>query len=120
MITLCYLSLSQINSWRLRGACSRNLRRIIYSKLPAQVRASKFATVLQSLMAFADIVERFTVALMLTAIAVRNLIELSGSEFDFTEGVVLPKSFGWFYEGRVLWTVLYVGPLIVPLRLGSN
>lgn len=35
-----------------------------------------------------DIVERFQLSLMLTVIAVRNLIEMSGSDFAF-----LPKSF---------------------------
>ena len=39
-------------------------------------------------MSHPDIVERFTVALMLVAIGIRNLIELSGSEFDFSEGIV--------------------------------
>ncbi|KAG1735114.1 DUF747-domain-containing protein [Suillus paluster] len=38
----------------------------------------------------ADIVERFTLSLMLLIVAFRNLIELSGSEFDFTGGFVLP------------------------------
>lgn len=56
-----------------------------------------------------DIVERFTLALMLTVVAFRNLIELSGTEFDFTEGFVLPKSFGWFRGNNVLWTISYVG-----------
>ncbi|KAF6763229.1 DUF747 family protein [Ephemerocybe angulata] len=56
----------------------------------------------------ADIVERFTLALMLVIIAFRNLIELSGTEFDFTEGFVLPKSFGWFRGNNVLWTISYV------------
>jgi len=55
-----------------------------------------------------DIVERFTLALMLCVVAFRNLIELSGSEFDFTEGIVLPKSFGWFRGNNVLWTISYV------------
>ncbi|KDQ57592.1 hypothetical protein JAAARDRAFT_58180 [Jaapia argillacea MUCL 33604] len=46
----------------------------------------------------ADIVERFTLSLMLFIVAFRNLIELSGSSFDWTsaisgESVVLPKSF---------------------------
>ena len=57
----------------------------------------------------ADIVERFTLALMLTVVAFRNLIELSGSEFDLSEGFVLPKSFGWFRGNNVLWTISYVG-----------
>jgi len=55
----------------------------------------------------ADIVERFTLTLMLFVVAFRNLIELSGSEFAFTEGFVLPKSFGWF-GNNVLWTISYV------------
>ncbi|KAL0581310.1 hypothetical protein V5O48_000686 [Marasmius crinis-equi] len=54
------------------------------------------------------IVERFSLALMLTVVAFRNLIELSGSEFDFAEGgFVLPKSFGWFRGNNVLWTISY-------------
>ncbi|KAI0046067.1 DUF747-domain-containing protein [Auriscalpium vulgare] len=58
----------------------------------------------------ADIVERFTLGIMLFFVAFRNLIELSGSEFDFSEGVFLPKSFGWFrggIGGNVLWTISY-------------
>lgn len=55
-----------------------------------------------------DIVERFTLALMLCVVAFRNLIELSGSEFDFSEGFILPKSFGWFRGNNVLWTISYV------------
>ncbi|KAF5393335.1 hypothetical protein D9757_000567 [Collybiopsis confluens] len=64
----------------------------------------------------ADIVERFTLALMLSIVAFRNLIELSGSEFDFDHGgFVLPKSFGWFrFRGHktinFLWTISYVSP----------
>ncbi|KAI0655987.1 eukaryotic membrane protein family-domain-containing protein [Cubamyces menziesii] len=55
----------------------------------------------------ADIVERFTLALMLAVVAFRNLIELSGSTFDFSEGFTLPKSFGWFRGNNVLWTISY-------------
>ncbi|KAI9569560.1 DUF747-domain-containing protein [Boletus coccyginus] len=55
----------------------------------------------------ADIVERFTLSLMLVVVAFRNLIELSGSEFDFTGGFVMPKSFGWFRGHNVLWTISY-------------
>ncbi|KAI9067230.1 DUF747-domain-containing protein [Trametes sanguinea] len=55
----------------------------------------------------ADIVERFTLALMLLIVAFRNLIELSGSTFDFSEGFTLPKSFGWFRGNNVLWTISY-------------
>ncbi|KAI0305533.1 eukaryotic membrane protein family-domain-containing protein [Multifurca ochricompacta] len=55
----------------------------------------------------ADIVERFTLGLMLFFVAFRNLIELSGSEFDFSGGMFLPKSFGWI-GGSVLWTISYV------------
>jgi hypothetical protein len=63
----------------------------------------------------ADIVERFTLALMLTVVAFRNLIELSGSEFDLSEGFVLPKSFGWFRGNNVLWTISYVSFLLAPV-----
>ena len=45
---------------------------------------------------------------MLFFVAFRNLIELSGSEFDFSGGMFLPKSFGWI-GGSVLWTISYVG-----------
>jgi hypothetical protein len=41
---------------------------------------------------------------MLTVVAFRNLIELGGSEVDFTEGFVLPQSFGWFGH-NVIWTI---------------
>ncbi|KAJ3560624.1 hypothetical protein NP233_g10714 [Leucocoprinus birnbaumii] len=54
-----------------------------------------------------DIVERFTLSLMLGVVAFRNLIELSGSEFDLSGGFVLPKSFGWFRGNNVLWTISY-------------
>ncbi|KAH9956923.1 eukaryotic membrane protein family-domain-containing protein [Russula dissimulans] len=54
----------------------------------------------------ADIVERFCLCLMLVFVAFRNLIELSGSEFDFSGGMSLPKSFGWI-GGSVLWTISY-------------
>lgn len=47
---------------------------------------------------------------MLVVIAFRNLIELSGTEFDFAEGFVLPKSFGWFRGNNVLWIISYVSP----------
>lgn len=45
---------------------------------------------------------------MLFTIAFRNLIELSGSEFNLSEGVVLPLSFGWWKGGNLAWTILYV------------
>lgn len=53
----------------------------------------------------ADIVERFQLALMLFAIAARNLIEISGSELDPTESVSLPQSFGWARKGNIVWRV---------------
>lgn len=70
---------------------------------------------------FSDIVERFTLALMLGVVAFRNLIELSGSEFDFSGGFVLPRSFGWFRGNNVLWIISYVSvhgiqPLIESLK----
>ena len=61
----------------------------------------------------ADIVERFTLFLMLLVVAFRNLIELSGSEFDFSGGFVMPKSFGWFRGNNVLWTISYVRSFIL-------
>jgi hypothetical protein len=61
-----------------------------------------------------DIVERFTLALMLCVVAFRNLIELSGTEFDFTEGFVLPKSFGWFRGHNVIATISYVSWFLIP------
>ena len=45
---------------------------------------------------------------MLVIVAFRNLIELSGSSFNFSEGYFLPKSFGWFHGDNVLWTISYV------------
>ena len=49
---------------------------------------------------------------MLSFVAFRNLIELSGSDFEFGEGFSLPKSFGWIRSGplgaSVLWTISYV------------
>ncbi|GJJ06482.1 hypothetical protein Clacol_000674 [Clathrus columnatus] len=53
----------------------------------------------------ADIVERFQLSLMLLAIAARNLIEISGSELDPTESLVLPQSFGWSRRGNLVWRV---------------
>lgn len=45
---------------------------------------------------------------MLIIVGFRNLIELSGSEFDFSSGFVLPRSFGWFRGNNVLSTISYV------------
>ena len=53
---------------------------------------------------------------MLFFVAFRNLIELSGSEFDFSGGMFLPQSFGWI-GGSVLWTISYVGAPLTPLFL---
>lgn len=60
---------------------------------------------------------------MLSVVAFRNLIELSGSEFDFDHGgFVLPKSFGWFwFRGHktinFLWTISYVSNIVILLFL---
>ncbi len=51
---------------------------------------------------------------MLVVVAFRNLIELSGSSFNFSEGFTLPKSFGWFWGNSVLWTVSYVSKITTP------
>jgi Eukaryotic membrane protein family len=56
-----------------------------------------------------DIVERFQLSLMLIAVAFRNLIELSGSEFDFADTLVLPQSFGWSRHGNIVWRIFSVG-----------
>ncbi len=66
-----------------------------------------------------DIVERFTLALMLVVVAFRNLIELSGSSFNFSEGFALPKSFGWFRGNNVLWTISYVGGALILVERGD-
>jgi len=44
---------------------------------------------------------------MLLVVAFRNLIELSGSEFNIKEGFILPKSFGWAWGDNILWTISY-------------
>lgn len=46
---------------------------------------------------------------MLIAVAFRNLIELSGSEFDFADIPVLPQSFGWSRHGNIVWRIFSVG-----------
>ena len=58
---------------------------------------------------------------MLTVVAFRNLIELGGSEVDFTEGFVLPQSFGWFGH-NVIWTISSVRVLHVclPFRFAND
>ncbi|KAG8745403.1 hypothetical protein FRC10_008113 [Ceratobasidium sp. 414] len=57
----------------------------------------------------ADIVERFQLSLMLLAVALRNLIELSSSGFD-VENLVLPKSFRSlrvnFLGGGAVWAII--------------
>lgn len=57
---------------------------------------------------------------MLGIVAFRNLIELSGSEFDFTSGFVLPKSFGWMRGNNMIWTISYVSPISTFDELKSN
>src|SRR5258708_9688023 len=64
-----------------------------------------------------DIVERFNLALMLFIVAIRNLIELSGTEFDFTGGVFFPKSFGWFTGSNVMYIISYVRYINLFLRI---
>ena len=86
---------------------SKNLKKITCSRLPVQVCSITSLAIAIVIYELEDIVERFTLALMLFAIAFRNLVELSGSEFD-ADGVVLPKSFGWFRGGNLLWTIFYV------------
>lgn len=45
---------------------------------------------------------------MLVMIAIRNLIELSGTEFDFTGGFFFPTSFGLFSGRNVMYIISYV------------
>jgi hypothetical protein len=45
---------------------------------------------------------------MLIAVAFRNLIELSGSEFELTDSLVLPQSFGWSRHGNIVWRIFSV------------
>lgn len=57
-------------------------------------------------MTLIDIVERFQLGLMLSVIAVRNMIEMSGSDLAF-----LPKS---FVKGKsLLDTILSVSDLLL-------
>ena len=59
-------------------------------------------------------------SLMLCVVAFRNLVELSGSTFDLTDGFVLPKSFGWFRGNNILWTISYVSWIFVTFYLISD
>lgn len=68
----------------------------------------------------ADIVERFTLALMLCIVAFRNLIELNGSAFAFTDGFALPKSFGWFRGNNALWTISYPVLTVMASEMGVD
>ena len=64
-----------------------------------------------------DIVERFQLSLMLVTIAIRNLIELSGSEDLWTKDAVLPKAFDLGRGSSLLWTTFSVSAyLIYPSR----
>jgi Eukaryotic membrane protein family len=64
-----------------------------------------------------DIVERFQLSLMLIAVAFRNLIELSGSEFDFTDALILPQSFGWSRHGNIVWRIFSVCLIYATYRI---
>lgn len=65
----------------------------------------------------ADIVERFNLALMLVIVAFRNLIELRGTEFDVSEGFVLPRSFGIFGGDNILWTISYPVVMVIACEM---
>jgi hypothetical protein len=104
----CLRFLCRINLWKLKEVYSRNLRKTIFSKLLVQVNLNQMIKDIISTVDVVDIVERFTLALMLVFIAFRNLIELSGSEFSLADGFVMPKSFGWFRGNNILWTISYV------------
>lgn len=97
---------------RSRVVCSRSSRRITSFRSHVQVRFTFEESMIRlrwyiNLYGL-DIVERFTLALMLVVVAFRNLIELSGSSFTFSEGFALPKSFGWFHGKNTLWIISYV------------
>ena len=110
MTMLCSPCSCRINSLRLKGASSRNSKKTVSFRSHVQVRTLTDQYHFLILIAqIIDIVERFSLALMLCMVAFRNLIELSGSEFDFSGGFGLPKSFGWFRGNNVLWTISYVG-----------
>ena len=61
----------------------------------------------------ADIVERFQLTLMLSAIGLRNLIEVSGSNSDGTSSGPLPTSFTVFPSLTLLETIL--SPVLIVL-----
>ena len=61
-----------------------------------------------------DIVERFQLSLMLVAIALRNLIELSASEDFWTKDAVLPKAFNLGKGSSLLWATFSVSALARP------
>ena len=95
-----------ISLWRSREVFSKSLKRIVSSKLLVPVRGPYVTSFVLFIYLLVDIVERFTLSLMLVIVAFRNLIELSGSEFDFTGGFGLPKS--WVRGNSLLWTISYV------------
>jgi hypothetical protein len=96
---------------------SHEIDRTISSKSLVLVRPVQRVISIVLTSVLSDIVERFSLALMLSVVAFRNLIELVGSEFDFSSGFSLPKSFGWSRSNNVLWTISSVR---VPLGFCSN
>jgi Eukaryotic membrane protein family len=72
----------------------------------------------------ADIVERFQLTLMLFAIALRNLIELSSSEGDFsTNHALLPVAFRLIPSSNLIWNIFFVSLAALTSTccdLGSN
>src|SRR5258705_287652 len=54
---------------------------------------------------------------MLSIVAIRNLIELSGTEFDFTGGFFFPKSFGLFSGSNVMYIISFVCCIFFVLRI---
>lgn len=66
---------------------------------------------------FADIVERFQLTLMLFAIALRNLIELSTSEGDFsTNYALLPVAFRFIQSSNLIWSIFFVSGAALTCR----
>jgi hypothetical protein len=46
---------------------------------------------------------------MLVSIALRNLVELTSMELDFSsDGAILPQAFQFFRSKNIVWTIFFV------------
>lgn len=50
---------------------------------------------------------------MLIAVAFRNLIEMSGSEVEPGNVLMLPQSFGWSRRGNIVWRIFSVSLFLI-------